>query len=105
MGSRSISVYPVLVAPFSVQPSCDLCVSPAPSHDLHHHHPSDLHHSLHRRPQVPSLVKGIHRQLRERSTKTRQGCFSLLRELILVLKGALTDHVGMLMPGIQYSLG
>ncbi|KAF0288887.1 Cullin-associated NEDD8-dissociated protein 1 [Amphibalanus amphitrite] len=55
--------------------------------------------------QVPSLVKGIHRQLKERSTKTRQGCFSLLRELILVLKGALTDHIGMLMPGIQYSLG
>ena len=54
---------------------------------------------------MPSLVKGIHRQLKERSTKTRQGCFSLLRELILVLKGALTEHVGMLMPGIQYSLG
>ena len=50
-------------------------------------------------------MKGIHRQLKERSTKTRQGCFSLLRELILVLKGALTEHIGMLMPGIQYSLG
>lgn len=55
--------------------------------------------------QIPDIVKAVHRQLKEKSIKTRQGCFSLLTELVLVLPGALDQHLTSLMPGIQYSLG
>ncbi|GFR63434.1 cullin-associated NEDD8-dissociated protein 1 [Elysia marginata] len=54
--------------------------------------------------QVADVVRAIHRQLREKSIKTRQGCFSLLTELVLVLPGALDQHLASIMPGIQYSL-
>uniref|UniRef100_A0A2C9JF10 TATA-binding protein interacting (TIP20) domain-containing protein n=1 Tax=Biomphalaria glabrata TaxID=6526 RepID=A0A2C9JF10_BIOGL len=57
------------------------------------------------RAQVPDIVRAVHRQLKEKSIKTRQGCFSLLTELVLVLPGALDQHLTSLMPGIQYSLG
>jgi cullin-associated NEDD8-dissociated protein 1 len=55
--------------------------------------------------QTPDIVRAIHKQLREKSIKTRQGCFSLLGELVLVQPGALADHIAILMPGIQFSLG
>jgi len=55
--------------------------------------------------QVPNIVKALHRQMKEKSIKTRQGCFSLLTELILVLPGALATHMQQLIPGIQFSLG
>ena len=35
--------------------------------------------------QVTNIVKALHRQMKEKSIKTRQGCFSLLTELILVI--------------------
>lgn len=54
--------------------------------------------------QVPAIVKAIHRQMKEKSVKTRQGCFSLLSELIFVLPGALSGHIAALIPGIQFSL-
>lgn len=55
--------------------------------------------------QVPTIVKAVHIQLRERSIKTRQDCLALLRELVYVIPAALTDHIPALIPGIQYSLG
>jgi len=55
--------------------------------------------------QVPSIVKAVHRLLREKSIKTRQCCFSLLSELVQVLQGALSDHIALVIPGIQFSLG
>lgn len=55
--------------------------------------------------QIPAIIKAIHKQLREKSIKTRQGCFSLLTELVQVLPGALTNHVPALVPGLQFSLG
>ncbi|KAK0083224.1 hypothetical protein PV325_009153 [Microctonus aethiopoides] len=55
--------------------------------------------------QVPLIVKAVHRQMKEKSIKTRQDCFSLLKELVIVLPGALTNHIPALIPGIQYSLG
>jgi len=54
--------------------------------------------------QVPHIVKALHRQMKEKSIKTRQGCFNLLTELIMVLPGALASHMNLLMPGIQFSL-
>jgi len=54
--------------------------------------------------QVANIVKALHRQMKEKSIKTRQGCFSLLTELILVLPGALASHMNLLVPGIQFSL-
>ena len=55
--------------------------------------------------QVPNIVKALHRQMKEKSIKTRQGCFSLLTELILVLPGSLATHMDQIIPGIQLSLG
>ena len=50
-------------------------------------------------------MKALHRQMKEKSIKTRQGCFSLLTELIHVLPGALATHMDLIVPGIQFSLG
>uniref|UniRef100_A0AAY4B1Y3 TOG domain-containing protein n=1 Tax=Denticeps clupeoides TaxID=299321 RepID=A0AAY4B1Y3_9TELE len=54
--------------------------------------------------QVPSVVKALHKQLREKSMKSRQGCFSLLSELAGVLPGAMGEHLPVIVPGIVYSL-
>lgn len=55
--------------------------------------------------QIPNIVKSIHKQLKEKSIKNRQGCFALLTELVHVLPGALNSHISALVPGIQFSLG
>ena len=55
--------------------------------------------------QVPAIVKALNRQMKEKSIKTRQGCFALLTELIHVLPGALATHMDLIVPGIQFSLG
>uniref|UniRef100_A0A8C8EIV0 TATA-binding protein interacting (TIP20) domain-containing protein n=1 Tax=Oncorhynchus tshawytscha TaxID=74940 RepID=A0A8C8EIV0_ONCTS len=54
--------------------------------------------------QVPTVVKALHKQLKEKSMKSRQGCFSLLTELANVLPGALGKHIPALIPGIVHSL-
>lgn len=54
---------------------------------------------------MPSIVKAVQSQMKEKSIKTRQDCFALLKELTVVLPGALSNHISALLPGIQYSLG
>ncbi|CAK8675597.1 unnamed protein product [Clavelina lepadiformis] len=54
--------------------------------------------------QVPEIVKSIHKHLVEKSVKTRHCCFSLLTQLVLTMPGCLSEHLGALMPGIEYSL-
>ncbi|KAI1290335.1 Cullin-associated Nedd8-dissociated protein 1 [Halotydeus destructor] len=54
--------------------------------------------------QVKDIVKSLHKQLREKSVKTRQGSFALLNELIHVLPGSLLHDAATLIPGILYSL-
>lgn len=54
--------------------------------------------------QIPEIVRTIQPLMREKSVKTRQDCFLLLRELLTALPGALANHVDQLMPGIHYSL-
>ncbi|XP_021265607.1 cullin-associated NEDD8-dissociated protein 1-like [Numida meleagris] len=54
--------------------------------------------------QVPNIVKALHKQLKDKSIKSRQGCFSLLTELANVLPGCLADHIPALVPGIVFSL-
>eukprot|EP01114_Cavostelium_apophysatum_P003685 TRINITY_DN1379_c0_g1_i2.p1 TRINITY_DN1379_c0_g1~~TRINITY_DN1379_c0_g1_i2.p1 ORF type:complete len:1235 (-),score=414.71 TRINITY_DN1379_c0_g1_i2:42-3746(-) len=54
---------------------------------------------------VPKVITGITKQLKERSVKTRSGAFALLKELVTVLKGSLSDNVAALIPGIQAALG
>ena len=49
-------------------------------------------------------MKALHRQLKDKSVKTRQGCFSLLTALVTVLPGALDEHVGAIVPGMLYCL-
>ncbi|XP_041671134.1 cullin-associated NEDD8-dissociated protein 2 isoform X2 [Cheilinus undulatus] len=54
--------------------------------------------------QVPVIVKALHRQLKEKSLKSRQGCFCLLTELAHTVPGALEPHIPALIPGIVFSL-
>eukprot|EP00076_Gallus_gallus_P044773 XP_025010311.1 cullin-associated NEDD8-dissociated protein 1 isoform X2 [Gallus gallus] len=54
--------------------------------------------------QVPNIVKALHKQLKDKSIKSRQGCFSLLTELAHVLPGCLAEHIPALVPGIVFSL-
>uniref|UniRef100_A0A672QHV5 Cullin-associated NEDD8-dissociated protein 1-like n=1 Tax=Sinocyclocheilus grahami TaxID=75366 RepID=A0A672QHV5_SINGR len=54
--------------------------------------------------QVPMIVKALHRQLKEKSMRCRQGCFNLLTEMANVLPGQLGEHIPALIPGIIYSL-
>ena len=49
--------------------------------------------------QMPALVKAVHKLMKDKSVKTRQGCFMILSELIAVLPGALSDHIPALIPG------
>uniref|UniRef100_A0A3B3VP65 TATA-binding protein interacting (TIP20) domain-containing protein n=1 Tax=Poecilia latipinna TaxID=48699 RepID=A0A3B3VP65_9TELE len=58
------------------------------------------HHSL----IVPVIVKALHKQLKEKSLKSRQGCFCLLTEVAYTVPGALEEHIPVLMPGIVFSL-
>lgn len=54
--------------------------------------------------QVQSIIKALHKQLQEKSVKTRQGCFTLMTELVTVLPGALSEHIHLIIPGIYFSL-
>nr|XP_046241014.1 cullin-associated NEDD8-dissociated protein 2 isoform X2 [Scatophagus argus] len=54
--------------------------------------------------QVPLVVKALHRQLKEKSVKARQGCFCLLTELAQTVPGALEQHIPALIPGVVFSL-
>uniref|UniRef100_A0A3B5A953 Cullin-associated NEDD8-dissociated protein 1-like n=1 Tax=Stegastes partitus TaxID=144197 RepID=A0A3B5A953_9TELE len=54
--------------------------------------------------EVPMIVKVLHRQLKEKSIKSRQGCFCLLTELANTVPGALEEHIPALIPGIVFSL-
>uniref|UniRef100_A0A2K6QRU0 Cullin associated and neddylation dissociated 2 (putative) n=1 Tax=Rhinopithecus roxellana TaxID=61622 RepID=A0A2K6QRU0_RHIRO len=56
------------------------------------------------RGQVPLVVKALQRQLKDRSIRVRQGCFSLLTELAGVLPGSLAEHMPVLVSGIIFSL-
>uniref|UniRef100_A0A8C7ZUP7 TATA-binding protein interacting (TIP20) domain-containing protein n=1 Tax=Oryzias sinensis TaxID=183150 RepID=A0A8C7ZUP7_9TELE len=56
------------------------------------------------RKQVPGIVKVLHRQLKDKSIKSRQGCFGLLSELAHTVPGALEEHIPALVPGILFSL-
>uniref|UniRef100_A0A8K9UUZ7 Cullin associated and neddylation dissociated 1 n=1 Tax=Oncorhynchus mykiss TaxID=8022 RepID=A0A8K9UUZ7_ONCMY len=65
---------------------------------------SDISPSLRVLLQVPMIVKALHKQMKEKSVKTRQCCFNMLTELVNVLPGALTQHIPVLVPGIIFSL-
>lgn len=54
--------------------------------------------------QVPRLVRSINRQLREKSLKTRQCCFAVLSELLRVSPGSLSDHMSLIIPGVQHAM-
>lgn len=54
--------------------------------------------------QVSSIVKALHKQLKDKSIKTRQGCFGLLTDLVHILPGSLENEIGSLVPGIVYCL-
>jgi hypothetical protein len=42
--------------------------------------------------------------MRDRSVKTRQGCFTLLSQLVSVFPGCLGVHIPAILPGILFSL-
>lgn len=53
---------------------------------------------------VLALLRAIARQLKEKSAKTRAGAFTMLRELLLALPGAVSGHVPLLLPGVLAAL-
>ncbi|KAM5147887.1 cullin-associated NEDD8-dissociated protein 1-like [Mantella aurantiaca] len=54
--------------------------------------------------QVPSVMKSLHKLLKDKSTKSRQGCFAVLTELTCALPGCLSQHIPALVPGLVFSL-
>ncbi|CAH2312122.1 cullin-associated NEDD8-dissociated 1-like isoform X1 [Pelobates cultripes] len=54
--------------------------------------------------QVPSVMKSLHKLLRDKSAKSRQGCFSVLTELTNAVPGCLSQHISTLIPGLVFSL-
>ncbi|XP_061388341.1 cullin-associated NEDD8-dissociated protein 1 [Musca vetustissima] len=54
--------------------------------------------------QIPSIIKAIYPLMKEKSMKTRQDCFLLLRELLNAVPGALGPHLNSIVPGIHFSL-
>ncbi|XP_064352301.1 cullin-associated NEDD8-dissociated protein 2 isoform X2 [Camelus dromedarius] len=67
--------------------------------------PTQTHSNLHMlQGQVPLVIKALQRQLKDRSVRARQGCFSLLTELAGVLPGSLAEHMPVLGAGIVFSL-
>ena len=54
--------------------------------------------------QINAIVKSIQKLLKNKNAKTRQGCFSLLTQLVNVLSGSLNNHLAQIIPGISYSL-
>ena len=54
--------------------------------------------------QTADIIKAVRHQLKDKSIKTRQGCFSLLSELVHVLPGVLEPYIDQLVPGIRYCL-
>ncbi|XP_047204610.1 cullin-associated NEDD8-dissociated protein 2 [Girardinichthys multiradiatus] len=54
--------------------------------------------------QIPVIVKALHKQLKEKSLKSRQGCFCLLTELAHTVPGSLEEHIPALLPGIVFCL-
>ncbi|XP_069592324.1 cullin-associated NEDD8-dissociated protein 1-like isoform X2 [Ranitomeya imitator] len=54
--------------------------------------------------QVPSVMKSLQKLLRDKSFKSRQGCFAVLTELTAALPGCLSQHIPALVPGLAFSL-
>ncbi|XP_029357989.1 cullin-associated NEDD8-dissociated protein 2 [Echeneis naucrates] len=54
--------------------------------------------------QVPLIVKILHRQLKEKSIKSRLGSFCVLTELSQTVPGVLETHIPALIPGVVFSL-
>ena len=54
--------------------------------------------------QVLALMAAVSRQVRDKSPKTQLGCFTLLTSLVIVLPGALDEHMGVLLPKLLFSL-
>ncbi|XP_073447845.1 cullin-associated NEDD8-dissociated protein 1-like isoform X1 [Aquarana catesbeiana] len=54
--------------------------------------------------QVPSVMKSLHKLLKDKSTKSRQGCFAVFTELTAALPGCLSQHIPALVPGLVFSL-
>lgn len=54
--------------------------------------------------QINAIVKAVHKLLKNKNAKTRQGCFLLLTQLVNVLPGALNNHIAQIVAGVNYSL-
>lgn len=48
---------------------------------------------------MPLVIKALQWQLKDRSVRARQGCFSLLTELGGILPGSLAEHMPVLVTG------
>lgn len=53
---------------------------------------------------VPKAVAALTKELKAKSLKTRSGCFSVLKEIVLTVRGSLASHFASVVPGIQVAL-
>lgn len=55
---------------------------------------------------MPDIVKAVSKQIKHRSDRTRQCCFSLLTELVLTLPACLSspDHLNKIIPALNNAL-
>ena len=54
--------------------------------------------------QINSIIKALQKLLKDKSPKTRQGCLALLTQLVNALPGALSNHISIIVNGVNYSL-
>jgi cullin-associated NEDD8-dissociated protein 1 len=53
---------------------------------------------------VDKVMKAVSKQLKDKSFKTKERCFEMLRELLLVLNGGLSAHLASLIPHLEKSI-
>eukprot|EP01104_Vermistella_antarctica_P019462 TRINITY_DN762_c0_g1_i1.p1 TRINITY_DN762_c0_g1~~TRINITY_DN762_c0_g1_i1.p1 ORF type:complete len:1331 (-),score=413.33 TRINITY_DN762_c0_g1_i1:65-3832(-) len=56
------------------------------------------------RDHIPRTIASLAKQLKQKSIKTRVGCFILLKLLVETLPGAIEDQVSAVVPGIEMSI-
>lgn len=66
----------------------------------------ERHHSvsLSELVDVDKVMKAVSKQLKDKSFKTKERCFELLREMLLVLNGGLGTHLATLIPHLEKSI-
>ena len=71
---------------------------------MDHDAPGGVHSVVAQMLDVDKVVKVVMKQLKEKSFRTKERCFELLRELILILDGGLTAYLPSFIPDLEKSV-